>query len=73
MHNICKQTPCTITSHLINFPFTGIDELMQRDIDAALRPYPADDVLVDAFRIQLKRQDMATLSRLNWLNDAVRV
>ncbi|XP_029642076.1 sentrin-specific protease 1 [Octopus sinensis] len=48
-----------------------IDELMQRDIDAALRPYPADDVLVDAFRIQLKRQDMATLSRLNWLNDAV--
>ncbi|GAB1603476.1 sentrin-specific protease 1-like [Argonauta hians] len=48
-----------------------ISEVMRREIDSALRPYPAEDVLVDAFRIQLKRQDMATLSGLTWLNDAV--
>ena len=44
---------------------------MKIEIDAALKSHPSDEVLVEGFRIQIKRQDMSTLSGLNWLNDEV--
>ncbi|KAK3758616.1 hypothetical protein RRG08_019526 [Elysia crispata] len=40
-------------------------------VKAALRPGNPNDVLSDAFRLQLTRRDMATLAGLNWLNDEV--
>ncbi|CAE1232962.1 SENP1 [Acanthosepion pharaonis] len=44
---------------------------MKSEIESALKPRPSDEVLVEGFRIQIKRQDMSTLSGLNWLNDEV--
>ena len=40
-------------------------------VDRALGPYAPSEVLADAFRLQITRRDMATLSGLNWLNDEV--
>ncbi|RUS74317.1 hypothetical protein EGW08_017926 [Elysia chlorotica] len=40
-------------------------------VKAALRQGNPNDVLSDAFRLQLTRRDIATLAGLNWLNDEV--
>ncbi|XP_070377109.1 sentrin-specific protease 2-like [Dermacentor albipictus] len=44
---------------------------MQREVEAALVPTPADEVLVSAFRIHIRRADMRTLADGEWLNDEV--
>lgn len=46
---------------------------MERAISTALDGGPATQVLVEGFRLQITRADMATLRGLNWLNDEVRV
>jgi len=40
-------------------------------ITRALRGGPADQVLVEGFKLQICRRDIVTLSGLNWLNDEV--
>ncbi|XP_052091883.1 sentrin-specific protease 1-like isoform X2 [Mytilus californianus] len=40
-------------------------------INKALRGQPAHEVLVEGYRIQITRGDIATLAGLNWLNDEV--
>ena len=44
---------------------------MNREIDAALRPTPPNEVLTEGFSVQICRKDMETLKGLNWLNDEV--
>ncbi|GFR74319.1 sentrin-specific protease [Elysia marginata] len=44
---------------------------MMNVVNGALRPGNPNDVLSDAFRLQITRRDMATLAGLNWLNDEV--
>ncbi|KAL1443897.1 hypothetical protein MTO96_030143 [Rhipicephalus appendiculatus] len=44
---------------------------MQREVDAALVPTPPHEVLVSAFRIEIKRVDLHTLADGQWLNDEV--
>ena len=48
-----------------------LTEAQESQIDAALVPRPEQQVLVDAFRLQITRKDMYTLKGLNWLNDEV--
>ena len=50
---------------------TELSDEMLDVVKAALRPGNPNDVLSDAFRLQLTRRDMATLAGLNWLNDEV--
>lgn len=40
-------------------------------INKALRGQPAHEVLVEGYRLQITRGDIATLAGLNWLNDEV--
>jgi len=40
-------------------------------VNRSLRGGPSDQVLVEGFRLQISRRDIATLSGLNWLNDEV--
>ena len=40
-------------------------------VNRALRGGPADQVLVEGFKLQICRRDIITLSGLNWLNDEV--
>ena len=40
-------------------------------INKALRGQPAGEVLVEGYRLQITRGDIATLAGLNWLNDEV--
>ncbi|XP_069111084.1 sentrin-specific protease 1-like [Argopecten irradians] len=51
--------------------FPELTDEMERIISNALRPRPEHEVLVEAFRLQITRKDMATLSGLNWLNDEI--
>ncbi|XP_060083476.1 sentrin-specific protease 1-like isoform X2 [Ylistrum balloti] len=51
--------------------FPELTDDMERIISNALRPRPEHEVLVEAFRLQITRKDMATLSGLNWLNDEI--
>ncbi|XP_033761792.1 sentrin-specific protease 1-like isoform X2 [Pecten maximus] len=51
--------------------FPELTDGMDRIISNALRPRPEHEVLVEAFRLQITRKDMATLSGLNWLNDEI--
>lgn len=44
---------------------------MMREIKIALDGGTPSQVLVDGFRLQITRADMATLHGLNWLNDEV--
>ncbi|XP_064458246.1 sentrin-specific protease 1-like [Ornithodoros turicata] len=48
-----------------------LSEAMHAEINAALVAFPADEVLVTAFGLTIRRCDMETLSGLNWLNDEV--
>lgn len=40
-------------------------------VNRALEGGPADQVLVEGFKLQISRRDIITLSGLNWLNDEV--
>lgn len=40
-------------------------------INDALRPQPSEEVLVEAYKLQIRRRDMESLAGLNWLNDEV--
>ena len=44
---------------------------MEEKIALWLRAQPGGQVLIDKFRLQITRQDIATLAGLNWLNDEV--
>jgi sentrin-specific protease 1 len=51
--------------------FPDLTQDMEEMIQNALYPHPPNEVLVEAFRLQIKRCDMNTLAGLNWLNDEV--
>ncbi|XP_076348701.1 sentrin-specific protease 1-like isoform X2 [Tachypleus tridentatus] len=51
--------------------FPVLTEEMERLTDDALEPTPPDEVLVEGFRLSIRRRDMETLSGLSWLNDEV--
>lgn len=40
-------------------------------IDEAIKPYPADEALVELDGVQILRKDIQTLIGLNWLNDEI--
>uniref|UniRef100_A0A1B6KPG0 Ubiquitin-like protease family profile domain-containing protein n=1 Tax=Graphocephala atropunctata TaxID=36148 RepID=A0A1B6KPG0_9HEMI len=44
---------------------------MNEKINAALKPNPSSEVLVEGFSQRITRKDIQTLNRLNWLNDEV--
>ncbi|KAH9510201.1 SUMO1 sentrin specific peptidase 1 [Bulinus truncatus] len=44
---------------------------MQQTVDYALGPGNPNEILSEAFRLQITRRDIATLKGLNWLNDEV--
>ncbi|XP_056007512.1 sentrin-specific protease 1-like isoform X3 [Ostrea edulis] len=46
------------------------DEMLQV-VNDALRPQPADEVLVEGYKLQIRRHDMESLAGLNWLNDEI--
>nr|KAG5697321.1 hypothetical protein BaRGS_004987 [Batillaria attramentaria] len=48
-----------------------LTEEMEREVKVALDGGPPTQVLVEGFRLQITRADMATLRGLNWLNDEV--
>ncbi|XP_069960155.1 sentrin-specific protease 1-like isoform X3 [Cherax quadricarinatus] len=51
--------------------FIQLTPEMEDVIDSALKKFPASEVLVDKFNIQITRRDIATLSGLNWVNDEI--
>ncbi|KAL3831902.1 hypothetical protein ACJMK2_023596 [Sinanodonta woodiana] len=51
--------------------FPELTPEMEKKINYALRRQPAGEILVEAFRLQLTRNDFATLSGLSWLNDEI--
>ncbi|XP_013794807.1 sentrin-specific protease 1-like [Limulus polyphemus] len=55
----------------ISTDFPVLTEEMERLADDALEPTPPDEVLVEGFRLSIRRRDMETLSGLSWLNDEV--
>ncbi|XP_065282430.2 sentrin-specific protease 1-like isoform X1 [Dermacentor albipictus] len=64
-----RQTKSNLVHDVVESP--GITRAMQREVEAALVPTPADEVLVSAFRIHIRRADMRTLADGEWLNDEV--
>ncbi|XP_046367154.2 sentrin-specific protease 1-like [Haliotis rufescens] len=44
---------------------------MENIIAGAKKGFPPDQVLVEGYRLQITRKDMATLDGLNWLNDEI--
>jgi sentrin-specific protease 1 len=48
-----------------------LDDNQEVLINKALSAYPQDEVLVNAFDINITRRDLQTLKGLNWLNDEV--
>ena len=53
------------------FYFSELTDEMEEQIALWLRAQPSGQVLIDKFRLQITRQDVATLAGLNWLNDEV--
>ncbi|KAG1652694.1 Sentrin-specific protease 1 [Nymphon striatum] len=51
--------------------FIELTEEMETCIDEALTPYPPDEMLVEGFNVSIRRRDIETLSKLNWLNDEI--
>lgn len=49
----------------------SLTRAMLREVAEALVPTPPDEVLVSAFRIDIRRRDMHTLADGRWLNDEV--
>ena len=54
----------------ILFCFLELSDEAEMSVSKALGRGP-NDILSDAFRIRISRNDMATLGGLNWLNDEV--
>lgn len=52
-------------------PLPELTPEMEERIDDAFCPTPPDELLVEGFRLQIRRKDMETLQDLNWLNDEV--
>ena len=50
---------------------TELTEEQESVVNRSLRGGPPDQMLVEGFRLQISRRDIATLSGLNWLNDEV--
>ena len=50
---------------------TELTEEQEAIVNRALKGGPADQVLVEGFKLQICRRDINTLSGLNWLNDEV--
>lgn len=50
---------------------TELTDEQEAVVNRSLKGGPADQVLVEAFRLQICRRDIATLFGLNWLNDEV--
>ena len=53
------------------YPLSELGDEAEDMISAALVGYPGHEVLSEGFRLQITRNDMDTLSGLNWLNDEV--
>ncbi|KAK2163279.1 hypothetical protein LSH36_82g00005 [Paralvinella palmiformis] len=51
--------------------FPDLTEEQDEMVDSALVPYPKDQKIAGGFRLELTRNDIQTLNRLNWLNDEV--
>ena len=51
--------------------FSELTDDMEMKISGWLRPQPGGQVLIEKFRLQITRNDIATLAGLNWLNDEV--
>lgn len=51
--------------------FPEITDEMDDVINRSLQGHPSGEVLVEAYRLQITRGDIATLAGLNWLNDEV--
>lgn len=44
---------------------------MQAEVEAALKPYPQEQVLATGYSLVVRRADMITLSENQWINDTV--
>ncbi|KAJ8311262.1 hypothetical protein KUTeg_011186 [Tegillarca granosa] len=55
---------------LVKLSIALTDDMLEKITDA-LRPNPPDQVLVEGFKLQVTRKDIATLGGLNWLNDEI--
>lgn len=53
--------------------FVELTEEMETIIEEALVPTPPDELLVEGFNLTIRRRDIETLAKLNWLNDEVRL
>ena len=76
----CEVWPCAMSCSSCCFNcqtcvsfITELTDEQENVIEKALRPYPPGEVLVSAFKLDITRKDIATLSGLNWLNDEVRL
>ncbi|XP_062581299.1 sentrin-specific protease 1-like [Saccostrea cucullata] len=52
-------------------PFPELTDEMLQVVNNALRSQPADEVLVEGYKLQIRRRDMESLAGLNWLNDEI--
>lgn len=62
-----RRTKCDAQSSIP----ARLTRVMQREVQTAMVPTPPDEVLVSAFRIEIKRRDLYTLADGQWLNDEV--
>ena len=62
---------CIVLVSFQLFYFSELTDEMEEKIALWLRAQPGGQVLIDKFRLQITRQDVATLAGLNWLNDEV--
>lgn len=60
-----------VRDHAESSASTRFTRAMHREVEAALVPTPPDQVLVSAFRIDIKRADLYTLADGQWLNDEI--
>ncbi|XP_036447969.1 sentrin-specific protease 1 [Colossoma macropomum] len=51
--------------------FPELTEVMENEVNRALRGGSQEEVLSEGFRLTITRKDLQTLSHLNWLNDEV--
>ncbi|KAG5282545.1 hypothetical protein AALO_G00057210 [Alosa alosa] len=51
--------------------FPQLTQVMEGEVNRALRGGNQDEILSEGFRLTITRKDLQTLSHLNWLNDEV--
>nr|XP_022308808.1 sentrin-specific protease 1-like [Crassostrea virginica] len=51
--------------------FPELTDEMLAVVNQALRPQPSEEILVEGYKLQIRRRDMESLSGLNWLNDEI--